>query len=175
MLPAFIFTGRYETILSNILYLLKKAYDINKHESGQFLLLRTISIAKGVVILTKDHTAIYASLLYDLPYYSWVPLSYIRANYDIVIASLVEELLAMKSAQKQEKYQRAIEQNHMDVIGIKLVERCYDLEHADGYQDQHYVGTLAQETLDIDVPVAKQFFADTLAQQLESVALQILR
>ena len=104
-----------------------------------------------------------------------MPLSYIRANYDIVIASLIEELLAMKSAQKQEKYQRAIEQGHFDLVGIKLVERCYDLEHADGYQDQQYIRTLAQETLDIDVPVAKQFFADTLAQQLESVTSQVLK
>ena len=54
------------------------------------------------------------------------------------------------------------------------MERYYDLEHADGYQDQQYVRTLAQETLDIDLPIAKQFFVDTLAQQLESVALQVL-
>ena len=129
-------------------------------------------------MLTKDHTIIYTSLLYDLPYYSWVPLSYIRANYDIVIASYVEELLSMKSAQKQEKYQQAMTQKHFDIIGIKLVERCYDLEHADGYQDKQYVRTLAQETLEIDLPIAKQFFSDTvstnLAQRLESAALQIL-
>ena len=164
-----------QSILSNALYLLKKAYGTNKHENGQFLLLRAMAIAKKVSTLTKDHTVVYASLLYDLPYYSWVPLSYIRANYDIVIASLIEELLAMKSAQKQEKYQRAIEQGHLDLVGIKLVERCYDLEHADGYQDQQDIRTLAQETLDIDLPIAKQFFADTLAQQLENAALHVLR
>ena len=83
-----------QSILSNILYLLKKAFDINKYESGQFLLLRVIAIAKEAASLTKDYT-IYTSLLYDLPYYSWAPLSYIRANYDLVIASLVEELLSM--------------------------------------------------------------------------------
>lgn len=167
-----------QSILSNILYLLKKAYDINKHESGQFLLLRSIAIAKEVTQLTKDHTMIYASLLYDLPYYSWVPLSYIRANYDIVIASLVEELFAIKSGQRQEKYQQAIAHNHLDIVGIKLVERCYDLEHTDGYQDRNYIKTLAQETLEIDVPVAKQYFVDIMGedfvQKLESLALRIL-
>ena len=168
-----------QSILSNILYLLKKAYGTNKHEGGQFLLLRAIAIAKKVATLTKDHTAIYASLLYDLPYYSWIPLSYIRANYDIVIASLVEELLLMKSGQRQEKYQQAIAHNHLDIVGIKLVERCYDLEHADGYEDRQHVKTLAQETLEVDLPIARQYFIDAagikLAEQLEIAALQILR
>ena len=137
-----------------------------------------MAIAKEVAILTKDHTVIYASLLYDLPYYSWMPLSYIRANYDIVIASYVEELLSMRSDQKQQRYQRAIEHSHVDLVDIKLVERCYDLEHAGGYQDQQYVKTLAQETLEIDMPIAKQFFASitgiNLAHRLESAALQVL-
>lgn len=61
---------------------------------------------------------------------------------------------------------------------MKLVERCYDLKHADGYQGQWCVTTLVQETLDVDVPVAKQFFIDTmanLAQPLGNTTLQMLK
>ena len=158
---------------------MKKAYAVNKHESGHFLILRAIAISKEVATLTKDHTVIYDSLFYDLPYYSWVPLSYIRANCDIVVASYIEELLSMKFIPKQQRYQRAMEQKHLDLVGIKLVKRCYDLEHADGYQDQQHAKTLAQETLEVDLPIARQYFSSTpdkdLAQKLENTALQILK
>ena len=66
-------------------------------------------------------------------------------------------------------------QNDVDVIDTKSVERCYDLDHADGCKDHQYAQTLAQESLEIDLPIAKQFFSDTLAQQLESAALHILK
>ena len=53
-------------------------------------------------------------------------------------------------------------QNDVDVIDTKSVERCYDLDHADGCKDQQYAQTLAQGTLEIDLLIAKQFFADTV-------------
>ena len=165
-------------VLSSILYLLQKAYDVRQHDCGELLLKRAIGIAREVATFTPDHNAIYAALLYDVPNYTGLPMSYIRAHYAEPIASYLSELVAMSDVSSKQKYKIAMGQNQTPLICIKLTERWYDLVYAKGYKDKHQVIKLAKETLEVDVPVAKQFFSDilgkNLAKQLESAALQAL-
>ena len=168
-----------QSVLSKILYLLKKAYGIRTHDCGQLFLQRAIGITQEVATFVPDHNIMYATLLYDVPCYTWVPMSYIKAHYDFDIAKCVEELLSMSDLRQDQKYKPFIAQNKLNLVCVKLVERWYDLKYAKGYKDKKQVVELAKEALEVDLPVARQFFSNVigknLARQLESVALQTLK
>ena len=168
-----------QAVLSSILYLIKKAYDVRQHDCGELLLKRAIAIAQEVATFTPDHNAIYAALLYEVPHYTGLPMSYIRAHYADPIANYVSELVAMSGISSPQKYKTAIEQNQTALICIKLTERWYDLIYAKGYKDKKKVKALAKESLAVDLPVARQFFSDVigknLAKQLEDAAKSALK
>ncbi|WP_338140438.1 HD domain-containing protein, partial [Candidatus Cardinium hertigii] len=124
----------------------------------------------------------YASLLYDLVRYTRLPLSYIKANYNLGIFCFVENVLNIDQHQEMAKsllyvtnrFKEAINQDHLSVLYIKLAERLYDLRHAEGYTKLEEVKYMAKETLTVDIELAKNYLEPEIAADLEIAARKAL-
>ena len=87
-------------VIAEILLLLRRCYGFKKHPSEQLFYVRAVGIAKLVATwIFHSPKPIYAALLYDLIRYTRLPLSYIKANYDMGIFCFVENVLSVDKHQ----------------------------------------------------------------------------
>lgn len=172
-------TAAEPAVIAEILLLLRRCYGFKRHPCGELFYLRAVGIAESVATwLFHTPKPIYASLLYELVRYTHLPLSYIRANYNLGIFAFVANLVEADSHAKLEasllqignRFQVAVDRAHFSVLYIKLAERLYDLRHVAGYADVEVVRSMAQETLTIDVPLASCYLEPEVAQALERAA-----
>ncbi|ROT47509.1 HD domain-containing protein, partial [Candidatus Cardinium hertigii] len=170
-------------MIAEILLLLRRCYGFKRHASGQLFYVRAVGIAQWVATwIFHSPKPIYASLLYDLVRYTRLPLSYIKANYNMGIFCFVENVLNIDQHQEMAKsllhitnrFKEAIHQDHVSVLYIKLAERLYDLHHAEGYTKLEEVKYMAKETLTVDIELAKNYLEPEIAADLEIAARKAL-
>ncbi|MDD9139881.1 MAG: hypothetical protein NQ127_03025 [Candidatus Cardinium sp.] len=77
------------------MFLLRRCYGFKRHASGQLFYVRAVRIAEWVAAWADGHAKlVYATLLYDLVRYTRLPLSYIKANYPLIVYCFVENTIA---------------------------------------------------------------------------------
>lgn len=166
-------------VISAILLLLRRCYGFKRHSSGQLLYVRCVGIAQLVSDwLFHSPKSIYASLLYDLIRYTGLPLSYIKANYNLGVYYLVEDVLNISSHKELlsgsgcmvDLFPGSIRKEDVFVLYIKLSERLYDLRSAGGYTDQSEVCSMVEETLTVDIVLARQYLNVHMAAALQTAA-----
>ncbi|MBX9890290.1 MAG: hypothetical protein K2X94_03405 [Amoebophilaceae bacterium] len=184
-------------VIEEVLDRLWKSYGGKIHCSGVLLFVRAIHIAQMVALQMKQdptvfnnavelirHTAteiICSALLYDLPCYTHIPLTFIRANYNSNIFFLVKNILSIDQTKARSmqpshfKEGNFISQQQACSIYIKLAERLYDLEQAVHYENKSALLAMARDTLAVDVYMADHYFKPTnIAIKLKSTAKEAL-
>ncbi|WP_419241284.1 hypothetical protein [Cardinium endosymbiont of Nabis limbatus] len=173
-----------KAVIDEILLLMRRCYGFRRHLSGQLLYIRAIGIAQLVAEWIRFYPEpIYVVLLYDLVHYADLPLSYIKANYDLNIYSLIENVLAVNDRQGMEPcglyignaLKQVINREQLFVLCIKLAERLYDLQHAKSYTELDELKYMAQETLTTDIELAKKYLNTKIVEALASAAEQALQ
>lgn len=167
-------------LIAEILLLLRRCYGFKRHPSGELFYVRSVGIAQLVAEwLFHSPKPIYAALLYDLVRYTRLPLSYIKANYNLGIFYFVQNVLSVDKHQEMvlselyvgNRFKQAVSEEQLSVLYIKLAERLYDLQHATGYINQEEVKFMIKETLTVDIELAKQYLDADIAVALETAAL----
>ncbi|TSJ80766.1 MAG: hypothetical protein NMK33_04935 [Candidatus Cardinium sp.] len=173
-----------KAVVDEILLLMRRCYGFRRHISGQLLYIRAISIAQLVAEWIRFYPEpIYVVLLYDLVHYADLPLAYIKANYDLNIYSLIESILTVNDRQGMEPcglyignaLKQVINREQLFVLCIKLAERLYDLRHAESYTHLDELKYMAQETLTIDIELAKKYLNAKIVEALANAAEQALQ
>ncbi|AWN82074.1 High-affinity proline transporter PutP [Candidatus Cardinium hertigii] len=170
-------------LIAEILLLLRRCYGFKRHASGQLFYVRAVGIAEWVAAWTDGHAKlVYATLLYDLVRYTRLPLSYIKANYHLIVYCFVENVIAIDSRKRLEKsllaianrFKESLQKEYFSVLYVKLAERLYDLKHASGYKDPTVVQAMAKESLTIDVELAQRYGEPGMAILLKQAAEEAL-
>ncbi len=172
--------------ISSLLVLLRQHFGFKRHASDQLFYVRAVGIAE-LVLEWGLHTPklIYATLLYALVQHSYLSLTYIKAHYNIAVYAFVSNMVNIDKRQAldhpallyiQHRLKKAIQEDHvqLSVLFIKLAERLYDLRHAAGYIHLAEVHHMAQETLAIDVKLARAYLGPEIEVALEQAAKQAL-
>lgn len=165
-------------IIGGTLLLLKQRFGNKQHISGELFYIRAIGITKTITKwIPHSPEPIYACLLYNLVRYTDLPLSYIEKNYDATVHTLVHNVLNIETHQEIEPFltsvnhqpKKAADQDHPEffVLYIKLAERLYDLHHAENYTHLEEIKHMAQETLKIDIKLAKKYLDANITKALE--------
>lgn len=171
-------------VIDEILLLTRRCYGFRRHLSGQLLYIRAIGIAQLVAEWIRFYPEpIYVALLYDLVYYADLPLAYIKANYDLNIYSFIESILAVNDRQSMEPcglyignaFKQVINREQLFILCIKLAERLYDLRHAKNYTHLDELKCMAQETLTIDIELAKKYLNTKIVEALATAAAQAMQ
>ncbi|MDD9139878.1 MAG: HD domain-containing protein [Candidatus Cardinium sp.] len=166
-------------LIAEILLLLRRCYGFKRHASGQLFYVRAVGIAEWVAAWTDGHAKlVYATLLYDLVRYTRLPLSYIKANYHLIVYCFVENTIAIDSRKRLEesllaianRFKESLQKEYFSVLYVKLAERLYDLKHASGYKDPAVVQAMAKESLTIDVELAQRYGEPGMAILLKQAA-----
>ncbi|AWN81638.1 High-affinity proline transporter PutP [Candidatus Cardinium hertigii] len=170
-------------LIAEILLLLRRCYGFKRHASGQLFYVRAVGIAEWVAAWTDGHAKlVYATLLYDLVRYTRLPLSYIKANYHLIVYCFVENTIAIDSRKRLEesllaitnRLKESLQKEHISVLYVKLAERLYDLKQASGYKDPTIVQAMAKESLTIDVELAQRYGEPGMAILLKQAAEEAL-
>ncbi|AWN81636.1 sodium:solute symporter family transporter [Candidatus Cardinium hertigii] len=170
-------------LIAEILLLLRRCYGFKRHASGQLFYVRAVGIAEWVAAWTDGHAKlVYATLLYDLVRYTRLPLSYIKANYHLIVYCFVENTIAIDSRKRLEesllaitnRLKESLQKEHISVLYVKLAERLYDLKQASGYKDPTIVQAMAKESLTIDVELAQRYGEPGMAILLKQAAEEVL-
>ncbi|AWN81776.1 High-affinity proline transporter PutP [Candidatus Cardinium hertigii] len=170
-------------LIAEILLLLRRCYGFKRHASGQLFYVRAVGIAEWVAAWTDGHAKlVYATLLYDLVRYTRLPLSYIKANYHLIVYCFVENTIAIDSRKRLEesllaitnRLKESLQKEYFSVLYVKLAERLYDLKHASGYKDPTIVQAMAKESLTIDVELAQRYGEPGMAILLKQAAEEAL-
>ncbi|MGI2298831.1 hypothetical protein ACRRVB_03520 [Candidatus Cardinium hertigii] len=170
-------------VIDEIVLLTRRCYGFQRHPSGQLLYVRSIGIAQLVAEWIRFYPEpIYVALLYSLVHYADLPLSYIKANYDLNIYSFVESILAVNDRQSMEpcglyiknSFKQVINREQLFILCIKLAERLYDLRHAKSYVYLDELKCMAQETLAIDIELAKKYLNAKIVEALTTAAEQAI-
>ena len=128
---------------------------------------------------------IYASLLYELVRRTCLPLSYVKAHYNLGVYAFVLNVVKIDKRQAldhpsllcvQNRLEEAIKEEHvqLSVLFIKLAERLYDLRYAAGYMYLTEVQHMTQEILTIDVQIANAYLGPEIGVALEQAAKRAL-
>ena len=172
-----------KAVIDEIVLLTRRCYGFQRHPSGQLLYVRSIEIAQLVAEWIRFYPEpVYVALLYDLVHYADLPLSYIKANYDLNIYSFVESVLAVNDRQSMEPcglyiknaFKQVINREQLFILCIKLAERLYDLRHAKSYMYLDELKCMAQETLAIDIELAKKYLNAKIVEALTTAAEQAI-
>ncbi|CDG49539.1 HD domain-containing protein [Cardinium endosymbiont cBtQ1 of Bemisia tabaci] len=170
-------------VIDEIVLLTRRCYGFQRHSSGQLLYVRSIGIAQLVAEWIRFYPEpVYVTLLYGLVHYADLPLSYIKANYDLNIYSFVENVLAVNDRQSMEpcglyiknSFKQVINREQLFILCIKLAERLYDLRHAKSYMYLDELKCMAQETLTIDIELAKKYLNAKIVEALTIAAEQAI-
>ncbi len=168
--------------ISGLLLLLRQHFGFKRHSSGQLFYVRAVGIAEIVVDwVFHSPKVIYASLLYELVRRTSLPLSYIKAHYNLGVYAFVSNVVKIDKREElddpsllcvQNRLEKALKEDHvqLSVLFIKLAERLYDLRHAADYLYLTEVQHMAKETLTIDIPIANQYLGPEIGEALEVAA-----
>ncbi|WP_243518458.1 MULTISPECIES: hypothetical protein [unclassified Candidatus Cardinium] len=173
-----------KAVMDEIILLMRRCYGFRRHLSGQLLYIRAIGITQLVAEWVRFYPEpVYVALLYDLVNHAGLPLSYIKASYDLNIYSFIESVLAVNDRQDMEPcglyignaLKQVINREQLFVLCIKLAERLYDLRHAKSYPQLDELKCMAKETLAIDIELAKKYLNTKIVEALANAAEEALQ
>lgn len=172
--------------ISGLLLLLREHFGFKRHVSGQLFYVRAVGIAELVVEWAfHSPRVIYAALIYELVRHTRLPLSYVKKHYNLGVYAFVANILKLDQRKEldhpsllyvQNRLEEAVKKGHvqLSVLFIKLAERLYDLKNSATYLNLEELAHIAQETLAVDVSIAKQYLGEEIAFLLQKQAKNAL-
>jgi len=167
----------------------KKAYFYasNAHlgqfrSSGDPYVSHPIAVAKILADFKMDEDCLTAAILHDVIEDSGVPKSYLKNEFNIDVANLVDGVskldkisLASKQEEQAENFQKMLLAMSKDirVIVLKLADRLHNMRTLK-FLDEEKQKRIAVETLEIYAPIAHRLGMHQFYRELEDLAFEVV-
>lgn len=167
----------------------KKAYFYasNAHlgqfrSSGDPYVSHPIAVAKILADFKMDEDCLTAAILHDVIEDSGIPKSYLKNEFNIDVANLVDGVskldkisLASKQEEQAENFQKMLLAMSKDirVIVLKLADRLHNMRTLK-FLDEEKQRRIAVETLEIYAPIAHRLGMHQFYRELEDLAFEVV-
>ena len=167
----------------------KKAYFYasNAHlgqfrSSGDPYVSHPIAVAKILADFKMDEDCLTAAILHDVIEDSGIPKSYLKNEFNIDVANLVDGVskldkisLASKQEEQAENFQKMLLAMSKDirVIVLKLADRLHNMRTLK-FLDEEKQKRIAVETLEIYAPIAHRLGMHQFYRELEDLAFEVV-
>ena len=167
----------------------KKAffYASNAHSgqyrsSGDPYVSHPIAVAKILADFKMDGDCLTAAILHDVIEDSGIPKSYLKNEFNVDVANLVDgvsklDKLSLNSKQEEqaENFQKMVMAMSQDirVIVLKLADRLHNMRTL-GFLSEERQKRISLETLEIYAPIAHRLGMHQIYRELEDIAFQVI-
>jgi GTP pyrophosphokinase len=159
-----------------------RAHSGQVRKSGEPYILHPLAVADIIVSMQMDVTSIIAALLHDVVEDTVVSLEAVEEHFGTSVAMLVDGLTKLerirfksKEEQQNENYRKMFVAMARDirVILIKLADRLHNMRTLK-YQSEESQRRIAEETLEIFVPIAHRLGMSAIKWEMEDICLRYL-
>ncbi len=159
-----------------------KVHDGQVRHSGEPYLVHPLEVAGILVDMRVDDVTLVAGLLHDTVEDTLTSLDEIQRLFGEEVAFLVEGLTKISRIEftslrerQAESFRKMLVAMSKDIriLLIKLVDRLHNMRTLH-YMDEEKASRIAQETLDIYVPLAHRLGVNWMMRELEDLAFRIL-
>lgn len=161
----------------------EKAHTGQKRSSGEDYIIHPLNVAATLIRLHMDLDTIIAGLLHDVVEDCNVSPAEIEKEFSHAIAELVVGLTKISKIKFKSKEESQIENfrkmvvamaKDLRVIIVKLSDRMHNMRTLQYVSDEKQK-KIAQETLDIYVPLASRLGINSVKSELEDLCLRFLK
>lgn len=171
------------TMLRKAYLFAEKAHAGQKRSSGEDYIIHPINVAATLIRLHMDLDTIMAGLLHDVVEDCGVTPQEIEKEFNQGVADLVVGLTKISKIKFKTKEESQIENfrkmvvamaKDLRVIIVKLADRMHNMRTLQYVSDEKQK-KIAQETLDIYVPLASRLGINSVKSELEDLCLRFLK
>ncbi len=171
------------TMLRKAFLFAEKAHQGQKRSSGEDYIIHPINVAATLIRLHMDLDTIMAGLLHDVVEDCNVSPAEIEKEFNVGVAELVVGLTKISKIKFKTKEESQIENfrkmvvamaKDLRVIIVKLADRMHNMRTLQYVSDEKQK-KIAQETLDIYVPLASRLGINSVKSELEDLCLRFLK
>jgi guanosine-3',5'-bis(diphosphate) 3'-pyrophosphohydrolase len=171
------------TMLRKAFLFAEKAHRGQKRSSGEDYIIHPINVAATLIRLHMDLDTIIAGLLHDVVEDCNVSPQEIEKEFNQGVADLVVGLTKISKIKFKTKEESQIENfrkmvvamaKDLRVIIVKLADRMHNMRTLQYVSDEKQK-KIAQETLDIYVPLASRLGINSVKSELEDLCLRFLK
>ncbi len=171
------------TMLRKAYHFAEKAHLGQKRSSGEDYIIHPINVAATLIRLRMDLDTIVAGLLHDVVEDCNVSPTEIEREFNQGVSDLVVGLTKISKIKFKSKEESQIENfrkmvvamaKDLRVIIVKLADRMHNMRTLQYVSDEKQK-KIAQETLDIYVPLASRLGINSVKSELEDLCLRFLK
>lgn len=171
------------TMLRKAYLFAEKAHSGQKRSSGEDYIIHPVNVAATLIRLHMDLDTIVAGLLHDVVEDCNVSPQEIEKEFNQGVADLVVGLTKISKIKFKTKEESQIENfrkmvvamaKDLRVIIVKLADRMHNMRTLQYVSDEKQK-KIAQETLDIYVPLASRLGINSVKSELEDLCLRFLK
>jgi (p)ppGpp synthase/HD superfamily hydrolase len=139
-----------------------------------------MNVALILLDYCKDQDAVVAALLHDCVEDTSLSLAHIKAIFGQRVAMIVGKLTNLEDKERrfslnnEEYVARLLQSKDKRVAYVKLADRLHNMRTIQGHADVKKQQEIAEETLNVFVPMAKQLRLADVAKELEELSLKVL-
>ncbi|MCF7911204.1 MAG: bifunctional (p)ppGpp synthetase/guanosine-3',5'-bis(diphosphate) 3'-pyrophosphohydrolase [Candidatus Cloacimonetes bacterium] len=171
------------TAIRKAVLLAGKAHQNQKRESGENYIIHPLTVAVIIAGLGLDASAVCTGILHDVVEDTDITAADITNEFGSEISYLVDAVTKIgylpystgKSFQKAENYRKLLLAitNDVRVVFIKIADRLHNMRTLQ-HLNEHKQIEIAQETLEIYIPLAIRFGLQNIKRELEDLCLKYL-
>lgn len=171
------------TMLRKAYLFAEKAHSGQKRSSGEDYIIHPMNVAATLIRLHMDLDTIMAGLLHDVVEDCGVTPQEIEKEFNSGVSDLVVGLTKISKIKFKSKEESQIENfrkmvvamaKDLRVIIVKLADRMHNMRTLQYVSDEKQK-KIAQETLDIYVPLASRLGINSVKSELEDLCLRFLK
>lgn len=171
------------TMLRKAYLFAEKSHRGQKRSSGEDYIIHPVNVAATLIRLHMDLDTIIAGLLHDVVEDCNVTPLEIEKEFNVGVAELVVGLTKISKIKFKTKEESQIENfrkmvvamaKDLRVIIVKLADRMHNMRTLQYVSDEKQK-KIAQETLDIYVPLASRLGINSVKSELEDLCLRFLK
>lgn len=170
-------------LLEKAYYFAEKAHAGQKRSSGEEYIIHPLNVAATLIKLRMDLDCIISGLLHDVVEDCEITPEQIESEFGVAIALIVVGLTKIskikfktKQESQAENFRKMVVAMAKDirVIIVKLADRMHNMRTLQYINDEKQKA-IAQETLDIYVPLASRLGIHSVKAELEDLCLRFLK
>lgn len=160
----------------------EQAHREQQRRSGEVFLTHPMAVALELATLHLDTTTVAAGLLHDIIEDTQVTAEQLTEEFGPQVTFLVEGVSKISGLKFQSREEAQAENfrkmllsmaQDLRVILIKLADRLHNMRTVE-HLDRKQASRIAQETLDIYIPLAHRFGINRIKTELEDLVLSVL-
>jgi Na+/proline symporter len=151
-----------------------------KRKSGEPFFTHPINVALILLGYCGDQDALVAGLLHDSLEDTSLSLPQVQARFGKTVAMIVEKLTNLEdrlrrfSLDNHEYIARLTQSEDKRIAYVKLADRLHNMRTIQGHSDVNKQKKIAEETLNLFVPMAEKLALVDVAKELKKISLEVL-